>query len=165
MGKTMIFHLLKNEFKISESGIGRILNDLKKKDLLPLRGRKPQKKTKKKVNRLRRNERSGFEIDSMVRHVNGDKWYFVNAIDITTRKAISFVTKSHSSKTASHIFDLIDIPVKEVQTDSGSEFLDCFHSHCVKNNINHYFIYPRQPKMNIFIERFNKTLNEEKSNI
>ena len=52
-------------------------------------------------------------------------------------------------------------PIKTIQTDNGSEFAKNFHNFCLKENITHYFTYPRSPKMNAHIERFNRTLQEE----
>jgi len=47
------------------------------------------------------------------------------------------------------------------QTDNGSEFLGMFEEHLTKKGIKHYFIYPRCPRINGVIERFNRTLQEE----
>ena len=160
IGKTQIYHQIKNSIKTSESTVGRVLKDLKKQNRLPLRGQKPEKQ-KKTIERKRRSKKVGFEIDTVVRHVCGVKWYFVNAINIEDRKGFSYVTTSHSSGESSQIFKQIDMHIKQVQTDNGSEFLDHFHRYCEQNNIEHFFIYPRTPKQNAHIERFNRTLEEE----
>lgn len=160
MGKTQIYHQVKNMCKTSESTVGRTLKYLKERNRLPLRGQKP-KKTIRNIVRARRATKIGFEIDTVVRHVCGIKWYFINAINIEDRKTFSYLTLSHSSGESSEIFKEIDIIIEQVQTDNGSEFLDHFHRYCEKNNINHYFIYPRTPKQNAHIERFNRTLEEE----
>ncbi len=47
-----------------------------------------------------------------------------------------------------------------VQTDNGSEFADHFEIYCDKENIVHFHAYPRTPKMQSEIERFNRTLSE-----
>lgn len=160
IGKTQIYHQIKNTIRTSESTVGRTLKYLKERSRLPLRGQKP-KKTKKNIVRIRRTKKVGFEIDSVVRHVDGVKWYFVNAINIEDRKGFSYVTTSHSSGESSEIFKQIDIHISQIQTDNGSEFLDHFHRYCVTHNIEHFFIYPRTPKQNAHIERFNRTLEEE----
>jgi len=51
--------------------------------------------------------------------------------------------------------------VHTVQTDNGSEFLAGFHEYVEKTAIRHQFIYPHMPKVNSFIERFNRTIREE----
>jgi len=48
-----------------------------------------------------------------------------------------------------------------VNTDNGSEFLKNFEQACNKMNIQHFFTYPRTPKMNPLAERFNRTIQEE----
>lgn len=160
IGKTQIYHQIKHTIKTSESTVGRVLRDLKKQNRLPLRGQKPDK-PKKTIERKRRSKKVGFEIDTVVRHVDGVKWYFVNALNIEDRKGFSYVTTSHSSGESSQIFKQIDMHIKQVQTDNGSEFLDHFHRYCEEHNIDHFFIHPRTPKQNAHIERFNRTLHEE----
>lgn len=160
MGKTQIFHTIKHHIKTSESTVGRVLKDMRERGQLPLRGEKPYKK-KTVVRKDRRPEKVGIEADTVVRYVNGIKWYFVTAIDLKTRKVWVFVTHKHSSMQASNVMKHIDIEIPCVQTDNGSEFLKNFHNYCLVRKIPHYFIYPNTPKMNAHIERFNRTLEEE----
>src|SRR5690606_27625425 len=47
------------------------------------------------------------------------------------------------------------------QTDNGSENLGAFDLQLEKDGIPHLFIYPRCPKIDTFIERYNRTLQEE----
>ena len=47
-----------------------------------------------------------------------------------------------------------------VQTDNGSEFEKHFHLYLEKDGIIHFNTYPRSPKMNSEIERFNRTLSD-----
>ncbi|BAL80245.1 integrase core domain-containing protein [Caldisericum exile] len=56
---------------------------------------------------------------------------------------------------------LIKYAIKVVQRDFGSEFLGEFDEYLKKKNIKHNFIYPRCPRINGFIERANRTLQEE----
>ena len=160
MGKTQIYHTIKHQINTSESTVGRVLKDMRERGQLPIRGEKPYKK-KYRVRKDRRQEKVGIEADSVVRYVNGIKWYFVTAIDLKTRKSWVYVTHKHSSMQASNVMKHIDIDISCVQTDNGSEFLKNFHDHCVTNDIPHYFTYPNTPKMNAHIERFNRTLEEE----
>ena len=51
--------------------------------------------------------------------------------------------------------------ILSIQTDNGSEFLGMFEEHLTKKGIKHYFTYPRYPRINGVIERFNRTLQEE----
>jgi len=52
------------------------------------------------------------------------------------------------------------LSLTHVQTDNGSEFMDHFEIYCAKENIIHFHAYPRTPKMQSEIERFNRTLSE-----
>jgi len=51
--------------------------------------------------------------------------------------------------------------VHTVQTDNGSEFFKAFHQYLMEQNIKHQFIYPKSPKINSVVERFNRTIQEE----
>ena len=52
------------------------------------------------------------------------------------------------------------VSLTHVQTDNGSEFADHFETLCGREGITHFHAYPRSPKMNAEIERFNRTLSE-----
>lgn len=52
-------------------------------------------------------------------------------------------------------------PIKSIQTDNGLEFLGEFESYLKRLDITHLFIYPRCPKINGVIERFNRTIQED----
>jgi transposase InsO family protein len=47
-----------------------------------------------------------------------------------------------------------------IQTDNGSEFAKHSDVYLAKNDIVHFHTYPRCPKQNSEIERFNRTLSE-----
>jgi len=100
-----------------------------------------------------------------LRTLLGERWYLVTAEDIYTRTAFAFLTRSHASLAARAILTevqarfphLIDI----VLTDNGSEFKKHFRDEVTQLAITHYHTYPRTPKMNAHIERFNRTIQEE----
>ncbi len=52
-------------------------------------------------------------------------------------------------------------PVTFVLTDNGSEWKKHFAAEVLKLQITHYHTYPKTPKMNAHIERFNRTIQEE----
>ena len=52
------------------------------------------------------------------------------------------------------------LSLTHAQTDNGSEFENHFEIYCEKENITHFHAYPRTPKMQSEIERFNRTLSE-----
>jgi transposase InsO family protein len=160
---------------ISESKAGRILSDLKKRGLLAthlhvrtqghtgrLRITTPKKKAK-----LRRPKeyKRGIEIDTVIRFINGTKRYIYTAIDIERKFAFGGAYTNHSSESAADflgkLIQVAPFKIREIQTDNGSEFAHLFHDACKKRSIRHYHTYPRCPKMNGTVERFNRTLSEE----
>lgn len=158
---------------VSESYAGRTLTDLKKRGLLPQQvklsayaktGRLIEKKIIKRV-KQRRKSKKGMEVDTIVRFINGVKRYVYTAIDVQRRFAFAGAYTSHSSTSATDFLDkLITVTpfvVREIQTDNGSEFAKYFSQACRNKNIVQYHIYPRTPKMNAHVERFNRTLSED----
>jgi len=106
-----------------------------------------------------------FQLDTIVRFEHGIKRYILTAIDVVSRFAFAYAYKSHSSKSAGDfaqkLIKITPYPIKAIQTDNGSEFLKVFDQTIAKNGIVHFFTYPRCPKQNGTIERFNRTLQEE----
>jgi transposase InsO family protein len=86
-------------------------------------------------------------------------------MDIYTKFAHVVYVDNLSSATATKVFkefeELTPTTIHIVQTDNGSEFLKTFHAYMEEKHIKHQFIYPRMPKINAYIERFNRTIQEE----
>jgi len=160
---------------LSSSTVGRMLNDLKKQGILPKQNhlsisgktgklieRKP-KQIKKKL-RSKGHEGGLVKADSIVRFVNGIKRYIVTGLDKKTKFAFAYGYKNHSSDSARDFMEkfklVAPVPLTHVQTDNGSEFAKHFEIYLEKNNIVHFHTYPRCPKMNSEIERFNRTLSD-----
>ncbi|MDO8593493.1 MAG: integrase core domain-containing protein, partial [bacterium] len=176
LGKKKLAVLLKTAgFPVSVSYAGRCLGDLKRRGLLPKYGRvslyartgriHEQKRVyKPKIRRSKQNKR-GLEIDTVVRFVGSTKRYIYTAIDLERRFAFGGAYTRHSSETATDFLEkLIHVApftITEIQTDNGSEFAHLFHDACTKLGIRHYHTYPRCPKMNGTVERFNRTLSED----
>ncbi|MCB9810820.1 MAG: transposase [Candidatus Nomurabacteria bacterium] len=172
-GKKLVPLLKKEGFKVSVSYVNRCISDLKELGRLPNPVKlswyaksgthKEQRKTK--VKKQRRPQKQGLEIDTIVRHIDGTKRYILTAIDIERRFAYARTYTSHSSNSArdflKQLIHYTPFSIDEIQTDNGSEFAKYFHEACLTLNINHYHTYPRCPKMNAYIERFNRTVQEE----
>jgi len=105
------------------------------------------------------------EMDSIILYIAGRRWTFMSIIDVATRYAYCAVVSSGSSAEARRVFQAFQqqfpYPVTTIQTDNGSEFLGVLHAHCLSHGITHEFIYPRSPKINGMVERFNRTVQEE----
>ena len=106
-----------------------------------------------------------LEMDSITLYLLNRKYYFLTAIDIVTKFAWCKLTTSLSSKQAK--LALIEFahqyayPLRVIQTDNGHEFLGEFQPYLEEKQIKHEFIYPRSPKINGVVERFNRTIQEE----
>jgi hypothetical protein len=104
-------------------------------------------------------------MDTIERFVCGMRRYIITFEDIHTRFCFAWATNSHASKAAEEFFDLClkIFPRKTdfVLTDNGSEFKKHFSDKLKKLHLIHYHTYPKTPKMNAHIERFNRTLQEE----
>ena len=175
LGKEKIYALVNNDFQTSVSSIGRILDDLKQQGRLPapqaLRlnaktGSLTVKKPRKKAKKLRRPP--GYrvlELDTVVRYIDGIKRYTLTAIDTENRTSFAACYTNHGSSSAADFLKktlqvLPDCPT-HIQTDNGSEFAKYFHQEAQKLKLTHYHTYPKTPKMNAHVERFNRTLSEE----
>jgi putative transposase len=176
LGKEKIRVILMKKFSFenvpSVSTIGRVISELKKKGLLPdnqklslhARTGKLHLKNKKKQLKLRKpKEEKVFQTDTVVRHFCGLKLYTLTGIDSETKTAFAKCYLTHKSeKTKDFINSCIqEFPITKIQTDNGSEFAKHFKETLKENQIVHYHSYPRCPKMNAHIERFNRTLSED----
>jgi putative transposase len=175
LGKEKIFRILQKKFKKdipSISTIGRIIYEFKKKGLLPMNGRlslngrtgKLHLKQRKKQIKIRKSKGEDvFQTDTIIRHFCNLKLYTLTGIDTKTKTAFAKCYLTHkSSKTKDFIDGCISkFPINKIQTDNGSEFAKHFKETLKENQIVHYHSYPRCPKMNANVERFNRTLSED----
>ena len=104
-------------------------------------------------------------LDTIERFVHGTRRYIITFEDIHTRAAFAWATTSHVSKAAVEFFvvcqKVFPFPFVLVLTDNGSEFKKHFTEALLSLHLAHYHTYPRTPKMNAHVERFNRTLQEE----
>ena len=106
-------------------------------------------------------------LDTIEKIVNGVRRYIVTFEDIYTRFSFAWSTKSHASKAAEEFFDLClkvfpySFNFIYVLTDNGSEFKKHFNQRLMELHLTHYHTYPRTPKMNAHVERFNRTIQDE----
>lgn len=160
---------------LSASTVGRMLNDLKRRGVLakPVTlslsgrtGRLIERKPKPHREKLRSAGHTGglVKADTIVRFTNGIKRYLITAIDKEAKFAFAYAYKSHSSDAARDFMTMFKtvapLSLTHVQTDNGSEFEKHFHLYLTQTGIVHFNTYPRCPKMNSEIERFNRTLSD-----
>ncbi|MEK7201730.1 MAG: integrase core domain-containing protein, partial [Patescibacteria group bacterium] len=174
LGKEKLTPLLRNEgFRASVSFTGRALGDLKKRGLLPApaplsfqgkTGNLHERVVRRRKKLRRPKGYRVLEADTVVRFIDGTKRYILTGIDTEKRTAFAAAYTNHGSRSATDFFRktrivLPDCPA-DVQTDNGSEFALHFHA-AVQEAGLHFNTYPRSPKMNAHVERFNRTLDEE----
>jgi len=153
--------ILKREgLSASESTVGRIL---KRRGLIDERVSKKRRdsalRPKARFPHGLRINHEGQLIQMDTKHImllGGKKFYQFTAIDVLGKKRVLRVYPSESSRNGvlflKECLASFPFPVQAVQTDNGSPFLKEFDKLCKKLNIPHYFIYPRHPKQNTYVE-------------
>jgi transposase InsO family protein len=131
-----------------------------------LRKRKAAKRGIPRIKRTPVQTIPGYlQMDSVAVWILGKRWYFITIIDVVTKYARCKVATNLSSRSAREALGEFTAQggylVREVQTDNGHEFLGEFDQYLENLNIPHHFIYPRSPKINGVVERFNRTLKDE----
>lgn len=96
---------------------------------------------------------------------DGIKDYFISAIDAKMKFALTLNYKRLTSKNMRDFYfrfqEVYPGKIRIWQSDNGSENLGVFDQQLKKDGIPHYFIYPHCPKINTFIERYNRTVWDE----
>jgi len=103
--------------------------------------------------------------DTVEKVIDGTRRYFMSAIDAKLKFALTLEYPSVSSANMQDFYErfkaVYPLAVKVWQSDNGPENLGIFDQELTKDQIPHLFIYPRCPKIDTFIERYNRTIQEE----
>jgi transposase InsO family protein len=173
LGKEKIARLLKPYCKkeslqpISASSVGKLIRRKNWFFYLGERAKnKPIRADKKRVFGYPVKEAGDlFRVDAIVRFDLGVKRYIFTATDPVSKFAFAYTYASHSSCSGAKFIETLHqvtpYPIRAIQTDNGSEFLGECDKTMDKYGMVHFFSYPRNPKQNSHIERFNRTLQEE----
>ena len=148
----------------SSGKIGKILKRYRL--TFPRDKSKRKRKKRHRVKRAPKEHSPGYvELDSIIVYVNCKRINVICAIDVYTKLAYARRVSSLSSLSAREVLQGFEArtgyKIHTVQTDNGSEFLASFDGYCQTNEITHVFTYPRRPKINGVVERFNRTIQEE----
>lgn len=152
--------LLKEGVKTSESNVGRIL---KRRGLID---KKVSCKRRKAALRPKSRFPKGLIISNpgdlvqmdtkYIMLTGGRKFYQFTAIDVLTKQRILRVYASQSSANGKLFLKecliKFPFPIKAVQTDNGAPFQKYFDRYCQDIKLIHYYIYPRTPKQNTYVE-------------
>lgn len=168
---------------LSVASIGILIRSLKERKLLadgqrlkmhPSTGKiHLKRRTDRPKQRLAKGYRSALpgglvQIDTVIQFIDGVRRYCITAVDTHTRFAFAYGYAHVSSATAADflgkLLQVIPFPIAQVQTDNGSEFAKYFTTALLKAGIDHFHTYPHTPKMNAFVERFNRTIQYEFAN-
>lgn len=107
-----------------------------------------------------------IQSDTVERITDGIRDYFYSAIDIKMKFTLTMNYKllnSKNNKDFYHKFKQVypGKKIKDWQSDNGLENLGDFEKELKKDKIPHFFTYPRCPRINGVIERYNRTLQEQ----
>lgn len=158
--KYKIMSLLPDHRKTSVSTAGRIF---KRRNLVNQKiSRKRWKAAKHPRARFPRGMRISEPGDMMqmdVKHImlpGGKRHYQFTAVDVLTKQRVLELYRSESSRSGKDFLCCclreFDFKVKAIQTDNGSAFLKEFDAACKELGLPHYFIYPRSPKQQSYVE-------------
>jgi transposase InsO family protein len=92
-------------------------------------------------------------------------YLFLTGVEIVTRQAFVKLVPHMSSKQAAIFLKEVligsRVKIHTIQTDNGSEFKLYFDAAAEELNLIHLYSFPRHPKTNGFVERFNWTVQDE----
>jgi len=165
-----------NGVDVSATTVHRVLITLQEWED-PLKIPKPYNRRKKKrekklrikdvFNQLKYRVFERFQVDTKYCVINSRTYYIITAIDTITRMAFARAYTRHTSRCAkdflkrlNYLFELENTEAF-VQRDNGSEFMDEFEQQVKRYKIKLITNYARRPQMNGYVERFNRTLNDE----
>ena len=159
--KHKIMVLLKREgIVVSTSTVGRIL---KRKGLINPKISKKRRRAalhpKARFPRGLSISQAGDMVQMDTKYImlpGGRKYYQFTAIDVLSKRRVLRVYPSQSSRNGAlflkECLDSFPFPVKAVQTDNGAPFQKEFEKLCKEVGMLHYFIHPRTPKENTYVE-------------
>ncbi|MBI1934438.1 transposase [Candidatus Peregrinibacteria bacterium] len=169
LGKTKLAWMLKDcGIHVSASTVQRTIHrfDLPSAPRQYVARKKAKKKPRLPRDHIADHPGDLVSLDGIVLQEAGQKKYIITALDHATRIAIARVYGALSSRSARDLLERMRLalgtPIQAVLTDNGSEFHATFEQACTEEPvIQHYWTYPRSPKMNARTERFNRTIQEE----
>ena len=170
-GKFKIFHLLKNDFSISESSVGRVISDLLHRGAIQ---HSPAYRPKRRARVFKGHAQKWVygmpkefpgtlvQIDHMTTP-SGVKEF--HAIDPVTKYMVASVYKNATSLCATdflhHVIKEMPFDIRSIQVDGGSEFMAEFEESCRLLKIPLYVLPPKRPQYNGGVERSNGIIKDE----
>ena len=145
---------------VSASTVGRIL---KRRGLIDKRisqkRRRSALRPKARFPKGLRISKPGDMVQMDTKHImlpGGKRHYQFTAIDILTKQRVLEVYRSESSLNGAAFLKIcqaeFQFSIQAIQTDNGAPFLKEFEKSCQQQQLPHYYIYPRTPKQNTYVE-------------
>jgi transposase InsO family protein len=178
-GREKLAVLLEREgIQLSGSTVGRVMARLRVRGLLA----EPENVRQAKLARRRRRKPryavrkpKGYRVEApgdlvqvdtlQVRLVANEMRFQFSAWDTATKfgafRAYRRQTSTAAADFLHHLKTKFPFPIKAIQIDGGSEFMDQFEEACRRLEIILFVNLPRCPKMNGGVERTNRTSREE----
>ncbi len=166
--------------RVSESTVGRIIHDLKARGKLTrtgkatINGKTGELRFREAAPKKKKPRRNGFvprlpgdliQMDTVTVFVAGLKRYIFTALDVNTRFAFAYAYATNSSANGNDFLtkflQVAPFASRSIQTDNGSEFAKYFDDGCQAGGLTHFFNYPKHPQSNGYLERFNRTIQEQ----
>lgn len=161
--------------RLSASKVGRILGHLKKNWQLrePLRRISSHRRTWQRLYARRKPRdyvatRPGdiIQLDTVdIRPVPGVIFKQFTAVDVVSRYSVALLARDATAASARRalaaICERMPFPVRAIQVDGGSEFMNVFEEAVRDAGIALFLLPPRSPKLNGRVERANRTYREE----
>jgi transposase InsO family protein len=128
---------------------------------------KHSRKTKRtRVRKSPKPEDFGYILSDTVERIEDSiKYYFYSAIDAKMKFALTLMYPRLNSENNQDFYarfkQVYPWTIQTWQTDNGKENLGEFDAALTQDRVPHVFSYPRCPKINSFIERYNRTIQEE----
>lgn len=155
----------------SDSWIGKVIS---RYNFFFNHGRKPvikKRRNQKKKLRIKRCPKANkvklgyLQIDAVILYYQGRRICYLNAVELKTRQAfvkrVSTVSSNTTTVFLQEIMDQVDYQIHTIQSDNGSEFESLFRQTLKTLDITQLNSYPKRPKTQGYIERFNWTLQDE----
>jgi hypothetical protein len=154
----------------SESKIGKII----KRNNLFYAGRIQGKKSRlSQIKRKRiklcpqlKDVKPGYlQVDGFKFYYLEKYYYFLTAVEIVSKQAwVRLIPRLNSKQAELFLKEILltsHYPIHTLQTDNGSEFKKYFEEAAKEAKLTHLFSYPKHPKTQGFVERFNWTVQDE----
>lgn len=107
-----------------------------------------------------------LQLDGIKVFFENRYYYFLSCIELKSRqswaKRVKTLSSSNAKEFLEEVIESVTYPIHTIQTDNGSEFKGYFDQAIEElEGTNHVWSFPKSPKTNGYVERFNWTIQDE----